>query len=88
MWKVAERGRVAHLLIGGNPVCGAQGTKWRVVAGVARCPECDQPPPATSLPAYLPNRDAGAVEYPDGDNEVPLWVPMTSRQDNVQEDRL
>jgi hypothetical protein len=43
LWRVHERGRVAHRVSsGGVASCGEQGTRWRSVAGIPSCPDCEQ----------------------------------------------
>ena len=40
-WRVAEAGRLAHLLELGRPLCGATDPgPWRAVAGAVRCAAC------------------------------------------------
>lgn len=39
-WRAHERGRVLHMIVDGGAACGEPGTRWRAVAGVARCPTC------------------------------------------------
>ena len=42
-WRVAEAGRLAHLLELGRPLCGAQDPgPWRVVSGALRCAACTE----------------------------------------------
>ena len=41
-WRVHERGRVAHQVVAGVAHCGEQGTRWRSVAGIPSCPDCEQ----------------------------------------------
>jgi hypothetical protein len=43
LWRVHERGRVAHRVSsGGVASCGEQGTRWRGVAGIPTCSTCEQ----------------------------------------------
>lgn len=40
-WRLAETGRLAHLLELGRPLCGATDPgPWRAVAGAVRCAAC------------------------------------------------
>lgn len=64
-WRVAEAGRLAHLLELGRPLCGATDPgPWRAVAGAVRCAACVE---------------RGCAE-PAGTLWGPLWCPDHDRQ--------